>query len=80
MTVGPFRGFSKPEHFDLDSNLVLIYGPNGTGKSSFCEALEYCLLGNVEDAENKRFRNQVEYLKNAHVNRFLAPILQAEDK
>ena len=79
LTVGPFRGFSKPEHFDLDSNLVLIYGPNGTGKSSFCEALEYCLLGNVEDAENKRFRNQVEYLKNAHVNRFLAPILQAED-
>lgn len=79
MTVGPFRGFSKSEHFDLDSSLVLIYGPNGTGKSSFCEALEYCLLGNVEDAENKRFRNQSEYLKNAHVNQFLAPILKAED-
>lgn len=79
ITVGPFRGFSKEEYFDLDSNLVLIYGPNGTGKSSFCEALEYSLLGNVEDAGNKRFRNQHEYLKNAHVNQFIAPILHAED-
>jgi len=79
ITVGPFRGFSKQEYFDLDSSLVLIYGPNGTGKSSFCEALEYSLLGNVEDAGNKRFRNQDEYLKNAHVNQFIAPILHAED-
>jgi hypothetical protein len=27
LTVGPFRGFSKPETFDLDSQIVLIYGP-----------------------------------------------------
>ncbi|MGF3860388.1 AAA family ATPase [Salmonella enterica] len=39
---------------------MLIYGPNGTGKSSFCEALEYTLLGNVAEAESKRFRNQNE--------------------
>ncbi|MGF3860374.1 AAA family ATPase, partial [Salmonella enterica] len=58
ISVGPFRGFAKQEEFDLDSRLVLIYGPNGTGKSSFCEALEYTLLGNVAEAESKRFRNQ----------------------
>jgi hypothetical protein len=40
LSVGPFRGFAKQEIFDLTSHLVLIYGPNGTGKSSFCEALE----------------------------------------
>jgi archaellum biogenesis ATPase FlaH len=45
MAVGPFRGFAREEIFDLASQLVLIYGPNGTGKSSFCEALEYSLLG-----------------------------------
>ena len=39
LKVGPFRGFSREEYFDLTSKLVLIYGPNGTGKSSFCEAL-----------------------------------------
>lgn len=79
MVVGPFRGFSRQEVFDLDSNLVLIYGPNGTGKTSFCEALEYGLLGIVEDAGYKRFRDQREYLKNAYVNSFIAPIIHAED-
>lgn len=73
LTVGPFRGFAKQEVFDLASRLVLIYGPNGTGKSSFCEALEYGLLGNVAEAESKRFRDQREYLKNAYVDRFMAP-------
>lgn len=75
LTVGPFRGFSREETFDLTRNLVLIYGPNGTGKSSFCEALEYSLLGNVAEAENKRFRDQQRYFKNAHVGRFSAPAL-----
>lgn len=77
--VGPFRGFAKPESFDLASSLVLIYGPNGTGKSSFCEALEYGLLGSVADAESKRFREQNDYLKNAHTNTFIAPEIKATD-
>ena len=63
MVVGPFRGFARAEEFNLDSQCVLIYGPNGTGKSSFCEALEYGLLGSVSEAETKRFRDQAEYLK-----------------
>ena len=75
LSVGPFRGFAKQEYFDLASQLVLIYGPNGTGKSSFCEALEYGLLGNVDEAESKRFRNQQDYLKNAHTNNFTPPVL-----
>lgn len=73
MSVGPFRGFSRAEMFDLDSNIVLLYGPNGTGKSSFCEALEYKLLGSVAEAESKRFRNQSDYFKNAYTNEFLEP-------
>ena len=80
MSVGPFRGFARQEVFDLASRLVLIYGPNGTGKSSFCEALEYGLLGNVMEAESKRFRDQRDYLKNAHVNQFTQPNIIAEDE
>ncbi|MCE7916143.1 chromosome segregation protein SMC [Betaproteobacteria bacterium PRO5] len=79
LRVGPFRGFTKPEDFDLTSSLVLIYGPNGTGKSSFCEALEYGLLGNVADAESKRFREQNDYLKNAYTNTFSTPVIFAAD-
>ena len=78
LKVGPFRGFARQEVFDLDSPLSLVYGPNGTGKSSFSEALEYGLLGNVTEAENKRISTQ-DYLKNAHVNRFESPAIEALD-
>lgn len=77
LLVGPFRGFAKPEEFDLNSTLVLIYGPNGTGKSSFCEALEYSLLGTVAEAESKRFHEQNDYLKNAHTDTIAAPLIRA---
>ena len=73
--VGPFRGFAKEEVLILDSNIVLIYGPNGTGKTSFCEALEYGLLGSVAEADNKRFKNQDKYFENAHTESFTRPIL-----
>lgn len=78
LSVGPFRGFARQEDFDLASQLVLIYGPNGTGKSSFCEALEFGLLGSVAEAESKRFRSQ-DYLKNAHTNSFAVPELVGLD-
>ena len=80
LAVGPFRGFARQEVFDLNSRLVLIYGPNGTGKSSFCEALEFTLLGNVAEADSKRFRDQNEYLRNAFVNQLVAPSLVACDE
>ena len=54
---------------------MLIYGPNGAGKSSFCEALEFGLLGAVEEAQSKRF-TPAQYLKNAHVNRYIAPVIE----
>ena len=41
LTVGPFRGFRNPESYDLTKRLILFYGPNGSGKTSLCEALEY---------------------------------------
>lgn len=78
LQVGPFRGFARLERFDLNSPLVLIYGPNGTGKTSFCEALEFGLLGTVVEAESKRIRPQ-DYLKNAFINRYDSPVLEAID-
>lgn len=79
ITIGPFRGFAKEEFLNLHSLLVLIYGPNGTGKSSLCEALEYGLLGTVSEAESKRFRSQAEYLKNAYTNTFVSPRIVGVD-
>lgn len=75
LSVGPFRGFARSESFDLAGKYVLIYGQNGTGKSSFCEALEYSLLGSVAEAADGRFRAPQEYLRNARQNQFSPPSL-----
>lgn len=76
LTVGPFRGFRISEPFDLQNRLVLFYGPNGSGKTSLCEALEYALLGSVGEAEAKRMTDSV-YLPNIHEGKFDPPILKA---
>jgi hypothetical protein len=74
LRVGPFRGFGVQQDFDLSSQVILLYGPNGTGKSSFCEALEYCLLGTVNDCSAKRIGIR-DYLKNARTQSFEPPRL-----
>lgn len=78
MAIGPFRGFRMPEPFDLQKQVVLFYGPNGSGKTSFCEGLEFGLLGSVEEAESKRIDGRT-YLANLHVRRFEPPALRATD-
>lgn len=78
MTIGPFRGFQTPEQFDLQKRIILFYGPNGSGKTSFCEGLEYGLLGSVEEAESKRI-DERRYLANIHARRFEPPALRATD-
>lgn len=78
LTLGPFRGFRTPEPFDLQKRIILFYGPNGSGKTSFCEGLEYALLGGVEEAESKRIAPRV-YLANLHEGKFAPPVLKATD-
>lgn len=78
LTLGPFRGFHTPETFDLQKRIILVYGPNGSGKTSFCEGLEYALLGVVEEADTRRIGART-YLANLHANRFEEPVLWATD-
>lgn len=78
LTVGPFRGFRNPEPFDLRKRIVMFYGPNGSGKTSLCEALEFALLGAVDEGDMKRIAAD-RYLSNVHERRFSAPTLIALD-
>ena len=78
LIVGPFRGFCAEQPFNLSNRLVLCYGPNGSGKSSLCEALEFSLLGQVEEADTRRLTPQ-QYLANIHAGRYAPPILTATE-
>jgi energy-coupling factor transporter ATP-binding protein EcfA2 len=76
LEVGPFRGFMRQEMFDLSHDITLVYGANGTGKSSFCEALEVAMLGSINEAQVKRVDQRV-YCNNARLRRHVAPVLSA---
>ncbi|WP_156488362.1 ATP-binding protein, partial [Fictibacillus phosphorivorans] len=78
LTVENFRGFTSELKFNLNSTYTFIYGPNGTGKSSLCEALEYSLLGTIYEADNKRI-NINQYIQNAHTKQGQSPTLLGID-
>ncbi len=76
LRVGPFRGFMRQEVFDLSHDITLIYGANGTGKSSFFEALEIAMLGSISEAQLKRIGQKL-YCNNARIGRHDLPVLLA---
>jgi len=42
-----FRGYNKKRTFDLDARLVVVYGRNGTGKTSLCDAIQWLITGQL---------------------------------
>lgn len=78
LVLGPFRGFRREQAFDIDGRVVLVYGPNGSGKSSLCEALEFGLLGFVEESGLRRIDVE-RYLTNIHSGNFERPTLVARN-
>ncbi|WP_069335786.1 AAA family ATPase [Sphingobium yanoikuyae] len=60
LAITAFRGISDPVHFDLSAPLTLVFAPNGTGKTTMCEAAEWLLTGQVERLKDgKDFDAQV---------------------
>lgn len=43
-----FRGFQDPDPINIDSDLVILEGPNGSGKTSIAEAIEWVLFGDTQ--------------------------------
>ncbi len=47
LTVQAFRGIKSKLEFDLGSALTVLYAPNGTGKTSVCDAVEWLFTGQL---------------------------------
>lgn len=72
--VEHFRGFSDKLTFEFKKQYTFVYGPNGTGKSSLCEALEYGLLASIHEADSKRIPVS-DYIRNATSRKSTKPVL-----
>ncbi|MDR3487391.1 MAG: ATP-binding protein [Bradyrhizobium sp.] len=66
LTIRNFRGFgASVDSVALDGDLILLYGPNGYGKTSFAEAIEWLFYGTT-----KRRQRGEEFSKSEYVGTF----------
>ncbi len=62
LTVRNFRGFgSAAETISLDGDLLLFYGPNGFGKTSLAEAIEWLFYGTTKRRQQGDGYSRSEY-------------------
>jgi len=74
LTITRIRGFVEPFTltFDKDRKLCIVYGENGTGKSTLCDALD--LLGSHSDHGWPRNNKSGSYWSSAKDARRLHPL------
>ena len=58
LTIKNFKNYLGEVKFDLSKKIILLHGANGFGKSSFFDAIEWCLTGTIN-----RFRGPENELK-----------------
>ncbi|MEA2372561.1 MAG: hypothetical protein QOH12_2955 [Solirubrobacteraceae bacterium] len=47
LTLSNFRGFAREQTIDLDGDVVVLWGPNGTGKTTVLDALQWLIVGDL---------------------------------
>src|SRR3954467_8963658 len=62
LTIRNFRGFGpKVPSIDMNANLVLLFGPNGHGKTSLAEAIEWLFYGTTKRRQRGDDFSKAEY-------------------
>lgn len=77
LDVEKFRGFGAIQSFTFDKQYTFFHGPNGSGKTSFCEALEYCILGTIEEATARNIATE-KFIVHAGEKKALKPTLKCK--
>ena len=54
VSIENFRAYRATKTFELGSKLTVLYGPNGFGKTSFFDALDFAVTGGVGRLSNAR--------------------------
>src|ERR1700738_964528 len=47
LTIEGFRGFGERVEIDLSPDVIILSGPNGTGKTSILDAILWCVTGRL---------------------------------
>lgn len=47
ISIKSFRAYRKRQEFDLDADVIVLFGPNGLGKTSLFDAIDYVCTGRI---------------------------------
>ena len=47
ISIENFRAYRKAQKFDLSADVTVLYGPNGFGKTSFFDAVDFAVTGEI---------------------------------
>ena len=83
MEIENFRAYRRLQSFDLDADLIVLYGPNGFGKTSFFDAIDFAATGDIGRlrlARNKqRFAKAARHLDAVSDSSYVALTIQTQD-
>lgn len=66
MTLENFRGVRDRLTLDLDASAVLLWGPNGTGKTTIFDALLWLIRGNIPRLSDLTMRRNEDYIPSSY--------------
>ncbi|MGA2233966.1 MAG: SMC family ATPase [Terriglobales bacterium] len=65
VTIKNFRAYRKEQTFALGSDVTVLYGPNGFGKTSFFDAVDFAVtgeIGRVKYSSEAHFKKTAQHL------------------
>lgn len=68
ITISGFRGFKDEQTLNLNNNMILIRGSNGSGKSSLVEAIEWLFFDEISRKKKSLCKSEYsgDFLRNLH--------------
>ena len=60
LSIENFRAYRKRQTFDVGADVTVLYGPNGFGKTSFFDAIDFGATGGIGRIESLRDANFVK--------------------
>ena len=65
ITIKNFRAYRKQQTFALGADVTILYGPNGFGKTSFFDAIDFAVtggIGRIDSTSEAHFTKMAQHL------------------
>ncbi len=75
VTIQNFRAYRKPQAFTIGSDITVLYGPNGFGKTSFFDAIDFAVtggIGRLRTLTDTRFAKTAQHLDSGSEESFVS--------